>query len=241
MLCYWILFLLHNCNLHWHQNENSLPCLSMSLQKTLFSLCTLMALTACQPVDKNVASQSALQDTIPALSKASLGDFENYSMLSMQDDWKIITWSGKVASPPGNKSKAGMSGTISSVSILKKEKQAWRLVSQKQFADAYNPRLHLHTEFTLARKPVFILQLQQGAAYEELQVYGLVQGEYKLLQTLIAGAFEWTYDAAGNKKSLLAISATAGERAESYQWNGQQFMLVNADGVTTKSVDYVVD
>ncbi|BBB59488.1 hypothetical protein UNDKW_1215 [Undibacterium sp. KW1] len=58
---------------------------------------------------------------------------------------------------------------------------------------------------------------------------------------MVAGAFEWTYDAARNKKSLLAISATAGEKAVAYLWNGQQFVLVDAAEVSTKSADYVVD
>ncbi len=210
----------------------------MSLKKSLFSLLILTTLTACQPAGKSAVSQTPQQDTIPALSKEKLDDFENYSMLSMQDEWKIVTWSTKAAGQPGNKNKAGISSTVS---ILKKEKQAWRVVSQKQFADSYNPRLQLHTEFTLAGKPVFILKVQQGAAYEELQVYGLAQGEYKLLQTLVAGAFEWTYDVTGNKKTLLAVSATPGEQAASYLWNGQQFMLVDAAGASTKSADYVVD
>jgi hypothetical protein len=208
----------------------------MQLKKKLFSLFILTTLTACQPVEKNVVSPVSQQDAIPALNKENVGDFENYSVLSTQDEWKIIAWSGKAVTQSGNKSKAGISSTVS---ILKKEKQAWRVVSQKQFVDSYNPRLQLHTEFTLAGKPVFILKLQQGAAYEELQVYGPTQGEYKLLQTLVAGAFEWTYDAAGNKKSLLAVSATPGEQAATYQWNGQQFMLI--DKVDRKDNDYVTD
>ena len=220
----------------------------MPYKKTLLSLFILVMLAACQPGDKSAASAPPQQDAIPVLNKTNLSDFENYSMLSIQDDWKIVSWSSKPLNQPGNKNKAGISSTVSIVSILKKEKQAWRVVSQKQFADSYNPRLQLHTEFTLAGKPVFILKIQQGAAYEELQVYGMAQSEYKLLQTLVAGAFEWTYDTAGNKKSLLAIPATPGEQAESYQWNGQQFMLVNvadaADattGTSAKSAGYVVD
>ncbi|MFZ6641253.1 hypothetical protein ACO0LL_16000 [Undibacterium sp. TC4M20W] len=210
----------------------------MPQKKSLFSLLILTTLTACQPAAKSVVKQIPQQAAIPALSKENVGDFENYSVLSTQDEWKIITWSGKAVSQPGNKIRGGISSTVS---ILKKEKQAWRVVSQKQFADSYNPRLQLHTEFTLAGKPVFILKLQQGAAYEELQVYGLAQGEYKLLQGLVAGAFEWTYDAAGNKKSLLAVSATPGEQAATYQWNGQQFMLISAAETSTKSADYVTD
>lgn len=214
----------------------------MPYKKTLFSLFILAMLAACQPGDKSAASVPPQQDAIAVVNKANLSDFENYGMLSIQDDWKIVSWSSKPASQPGNKNKAGISSTVS---ILKKERQAWRVVSQKQFADSYNPRLQLHTEFNLEGKPVIILKIQQGAAYEELQVYGMVQSEYKMLQTLVAGAFEWTYDAIGNKKSLLAISATPGEQAESYQWSGQQFMLINAAGATTgtsaKSADYVVD
>ncbi|MFZ6734250.1 hypothetical protein ACO0LG_20135 [Undibacterium sp. Ji42W] len=208
----------------------------MPLKKSLFSLLILTTLTACQPVEKNAVNPVSQQDAIPALSKENVGDVENYSVLSMQDEWKIIAWSGKAEKQPVNKIKGGISSTVS---ILKKEKQAWRVVSQKQFADSYNPRLQLHTEFTLAGKAVFILRLQQGAAYEELHVYGLAQGEYRLLQTLVAGAFEWTYDIAGNKKSLLAVSATPGEQAATYQWNGQQFMLI--DQVDRKDNDYVTD
>lgn len=213
----------------------------MSLKKALLSLLALMLFTACQQDDQSIASVPVQEEAIPVWNRANLSDFENYSMLSMQDDWKIVTWSSKASSQSGNANKAGIS---SIVSILKKEKQAWRVVSQKQFDHSYNPRLQLHTEFTLAGKPVVILKIQQGAAYEELLVYGMVQSEYKLLQTLMAGAFEWTYDTTGNKKSLLAISASPGEQAEFYQWNGQQFMLIHvadAADVVKKSADYVVD
>ncbi|PXX43149.1 hypothetical protein DFR42_104150 [Undibacterium pigrum] len=216
----------------------------MPYKKALLTLFILMTFTACHSGDKSVTSQSTQQDFTPALNKTNLSEIENYSMLSMQDDWKLVTWSSKPSGEPGNKNKAWI---FSTVSILKKENQAWRVVSQKQFDDSYNPRLQLHTEFTIAGKPVFIARIQRGAAYEEMQVYGMQQNEYKLLQTLVAGAFEWTYDAVKNKKALLALSANPGEQAGLYQWNGQQFMLIEAADTTDtadaakKSADYVVD
>ncbi|BBB59487.1 hypothetical protein UNDKW_1214 [Undibacterium sp. KW1] len=108
----------------------------MPLKKSLFSLLILTTLTACQPAGKSAVNQVPQQDAIPALSKENVGDFENYSMLSTQDEWKIIAWSGKAVSQPGNKIKGEISSTVS---ILKREKQAWRVISQKQFADSYNP------------------------------------------------------------------------------------------------------
>jgi len=213
----------------------------MPYKKALLSLFILMTFTACYSGDKSATSQSIQQDFTPALNKTNLSDIENYSMLSMQDDWKLVTWSSKPAGKASDKDKAGI---FSAVSILKKENQAWRVVSQKQFDDSYNPRLQLHTEFSIAGKPVFIAKMQRGAAYEEIQVYGMQQNEYKLIQTLVAGAFEWTYDALKNKKNLLALSANPGEQAGFYQWNGQQFMLIEAidtADAAKKSADYVVD
>lgn len=213
----------------------------MPYKKALFYLLALMMLTACQQDDQSIASAREQEKAIPVWNKANLSDFDNYSMLSMQDDWKIVTWSSRASSQPGNANKAGIS---SIVSILKKEKQNWRVVSQEQFAHGYNPRSQLHTEFTLAGKPVVILKIQQRVAYEELLVYGMVQSEYKLLQTLVARAFEWTYDKAGNKKSLLVIPASHGEQAEFYQWNGQRFMLIQAADAAEpakESADYVID
>ena len=118
------------------------------------------------------------------------------------------------------------------------------MVSQKQFERRYNPRLQLQTEFAMAGKPVVIFNIQQGAAYEELLVYGMVQSECKLVQTLMAGAFEWTYDKAGKTKSLLAISANRRKQVEFYQWNDQQFMHIQAANpaeLAKESADYVID
>ncbi|MFZ6873594.1 hypothetical protein ACO0LF_16170 [Undibacterium sp. Di27W] len=209
----------------------------MPYQKSLFTLFILVALAACQPNQKSADTQAS-QDAFPAFSKADLAEVENYSMLSAPDDWKLLAWSSKPDIAASKKNKAGIATTFS---IYKKDKQAWRLVLQQQFADTYNPRLQLHTEFTLADKPIVVLRIQQGAAYEQMLVYAVVGGEYKLVQSILAAAFEWTYEANGNKKYLLALATDSSEAASRYQWNGQQFMLMNAIEPATKNNDYVVD
>ncbi|MFZ6743360.1 hypothetical protein ACO0LC_09055 [Undibacterium sp. JH2W] len=213
----------------------------MPYQKSLFTLFILFTLAACQPGQKSAETQ-ALQDAFPAFSKANLAEVENYSVLSATDDWKLLAWSSK---PGISVNKKNMAGIASTFSVYKKDKQAWRLVLQQQFVDSYNPRLQVHTEFTLADKPVVVLKMQQGAAYEQMLVYGMVGGEYKLVQTIVAAAFEWTYEADGNKKYLLALSVDSGSNASvtasRYQWNGQQFMLIDAVDQLTKNNDYAVD
>ena len=209
----------------------------MSHRTYLLSLCFIFALAACQRTEKPDASVPELS-ALPALSKTNLAGFENYTMLTVQEDWKVLAWSARKGAQKNGK-QAGEA--VTTVSILKKDRSAWREVSELQFADSYNPRLQLHTEFNYAGKPVFVVAMQQGAAVEQMNIYGMTQGEYKLLQTLMASAFEWDYDVSANKKHLIAMAHDSNDKPLHYQWNGQQFMLVEAVEVTAQNETYKTD
>lgn len=210
----------------------------MSYRNRFLPLCLVLTLAACQRTEKTDIPASTEQSTFPALNKANLAGYENYSMLTIAEDWKVMTWSSRM----DKQKSAGQKGdALTTVSILKKDKAVWREVSELQFSDSYNPRLHLHTEFSYAGKPLFIVAMQQGAVVEQMNVYGMVQGEYKLLQTLLGAAFEWNYDAASNQKQLIAIAHDNSEKPALYQWNGQQFMLLDIKEVAVKDNGYKID
>ena len=61
-----------------------------------------MMFAACQQDAQSMASAPAQEEAIPVWTKANLSDIENYSMLSMRDDWKIVTWSSKASSQSGD-------------------------------------------------------------------------------------------------------------------------------------------
>ncbi|MFZ6656750.1 hypothetical protein [Undibacterium sp. TJN19] len=202
--------------------NKSLSCLQKNKRFLALLVLPVCLLVACQ--QKTPADQS---------SAKSNGDMENYQIVDISETWKAATYSIRNRPAPGASANSNDATTI--LTAMKKDKQLWQQVVRAQFDGAYNPRLSLHKEFTFQGNPLLILVRQQGAAVEQLDTFGIVDGQFKLLQSLEAGAFEWKDDAANSKKMLIAKFQLNTSENKYYSWDGKQFMENASTVPDTKS------
>jgi hypothetical protein len=190
--------------------NKSLSCLQKNHRFLALLVLPICLLAACQ--------QKTPADQQPA--KAN-GEMENYQIVDISETWKAAAYSIRNHPAPGAAVNNNDATTI--LTAMKKDNQLWQQVARAQFDGTYNPRLSVHKEFTFQGKPLLVLLRQQGAAVEQLDTFGIVDGEFRLLQSLEAGVFEWKDDAANSRKILVAKFQLNTSETKYYSWDGKQF------------------
>lgn len=182
----------------------------MKLGPCLF-LVGLAFLSSCSPKAPDPQSGAACPSGLdPA-------DFENHSSLRLDEDW-IVGASSKWIKAASN----GPAEPVSELHALHRENGKWKEVFRRELPSSYNARVSVVRNVRRDVPLVFFLS-QQGAALETLSVYTVDSGAYKLIQSLEAGGFEWSFDEKRGLSALVAIPWENGEKPVLYTWDGQRF------------------
>ena len=157
---------------------------------------------------------------------------ENRTTLQLNEVWRVEATSFRP--PPSAADQGAGSEPHTVLSALRFDGRQWQTAFTSEFAGAYNAHLNVRHDITYGNQPVALLDFQLGAALETLTVYGLKDDHLAVLQTLEAGAFEWSFDPRRGTVALIALPASPGDGTITYQWNGQRFVERRA-GRTTKA------
>ena len=154
-------------------------------------------------------------------STATICCVENRTTLELNEEWRVEATSFRPSSA-ANQGTAGEPHTL--LTAARFDGQQWLTAFSSEFAGAYNAHLNVRHDITYGNQPVALLDFQLGAALETLTVYGLKDEHITALQTLEAGAFEWSFDPRRGTVALIALPANPGDETITYQWNGQRFI-----------------
>ena len=202
-----------------------------SLSGQCWRVMRLPALIALVLLNCGVFSSASAAPVHEQPSAATTCCIENRTTLQLNEVWRVEATSFR---PPSaaNQGTAGEPRTL--LSAARFDGQQWQTALTSEFAGAYNAHLNVRHDITYGDQPVALLNLQLGAALETLTVYGLKDEHITVLQTLEAGAFEWSFNPRRGTVALIALPASPGDGTITYQWNGQRFVERRA-GRTTKA------
>lgn len=185
----------------------------MSCRLAFLAALTLAAiLLACSPKSPDrLAAQGACPECFnPA-------DFENHTTLRLDEAWIV-----GAASKWGRADPVRPAEPVSVLYALHLENGHWKRVFQRELPSSYNARVSVARNYRRDAPLVFFLS-QQGAALENLSVYTVDAGTFKLVQHLEAGSFEWAFDDKQGNSKLVAIPWDNDEKPVLYAWDGQRF------------------
>lgn len=178
----------------------------------LISILLLAILAACSP---QPPAGPVAQDTCPA--RFNSADFENHTTLRLDEAW-IVGASSKWGKAAVN----GSAEPVAEFHALHRENGAWRETFRRELPSSYNARVLVARNYRRDAPLVFFFS-QQGAALENLAVYTVEAGTFKLVQHLEAGSFEWSFDEKQGNSKLVAIPWDNDEKPVLYAWDGQRF------------------
>lgn len=147
---------------------------------------------------------------------------ENRTTIKLNDVWRVEATSFR---PPPTVSNQGATGEPhTTLTASRFDGRQWQTALDSEFASAYNAHLNVRHDLTYGKHPVALLDFQFGTAFATLTVYGLKDDHIAVLQTLEAGAFEWSFDPRRGTVALIALPANPGDETLTYQWNGRRFV-----------------
>ena len=193
-----------------------------SLSGQCWRVMRLPALIALVLLSSGVFSSAFAAPVHEHPSAATTCCVENRTTLQLNEVWRVEATSFRPPPSAANQGAAGEPHT--SMTALRFDGQQWQTAFTSKFAGAYNAHLNVRQDITYGNQPVALLDFQLGAALETLTVYGLKDEHISVLQTLEAGAFEWSFDPRRGTVALIALPASPGDEAIVYRWNGQRFV-----------------
>lgn len=104
---------------------------------------------------------------------------------------------------------------------------AWVRLHERHVDSAYNPRLELRSDLRSEGRPIALLKYQFGAALEVLDVYAVRSNTLTRIQSLEAGAFEWSSSSRDGATPLVAIPGSMDSQKTFYVWKSNQFSPLN--------------
>jgi hypothetical protein len=156
------------------------------------------------------------QEKPASLPMDQLAGYENLSLIKIDPSLIVAAYSERLSN----------SDSKSEVLAFRINNNRYEQVFRRTLAPAYNARLEERYDLIYSGKPLVILRVQEGAAAETQEIFGIVNGSLKLLQSLDAGGFEWSYNDS-KQIVLVGIPSSAGDETTYFQWNGSQFQPIS--------------
>jgi hypothetical protein len=172
-------------------------------------LITVLLLCACSRSNRPKPSGEAS----PVLPD-SLSIHDRYQQARVDDDWVV----GSLSQRPKDKEQ------FVEVFAYRRISGRWVKVFSVIRSGAYDPRLEIRPDMTFRGSPLVLFHMQFGAAAESLEVFTINQGTLTGLQSMLAGAFEWSFDQQRSTVLLCAIPGSPVDPTEYFNWNGESFI-----------------
>lgn len=160
----------------------------------------------------NSAPAQDIRQILDGFPLAGIARYENASFFHVNPSLLVIGYSQRTDEGEPQ----------SQLLAYRAENNEWRQVFQQTFEPAYNLRLEQRTDLEYMGQPILIVKVQSGGAMELLYIYAEDKGTLRLIQTLDAGRFEWSYED-DKGLELVGVPASRPDQLDYYHWAKNQF------------------
>lgn len=168
----------------------------------------LSLVNACSRTN-NTANESSSNVDLPA----ALADFHYFQQLRVTDDFIVGVSSHR----------KDAENQSSEIFAYQKSSGLWTKAYSQKFPDSYAPRVEVREDMTFKGEPLVLLHVNYGAAAESLEIFSIHQGTLHPVQSILEGAFEWSYDKSRSTVILLGIPGSPTDATHYYYWGGDSF------------------
>lgn len=168
-------------------------------------LCMLSLVNGCSRTNTDPSSDADLP--------AALAGFHYFQQLRVTDDFIVGVSSHR----------KDAENQSSEIFAYQKSSGSWTKAYSQEFPDSYEPRIEIRKDMTFKGEPLVLLHVHYGAAAESLEVFSIHQGTLHPVQSILEGAFEWSYDKSTSTVTLLGIPGSPTDATHSYYWGGDSF------------------